>query len=134
MEKRKVTLYVRSVKTVVGAEKWGKWDYVGGPSVRGGYRLIRDYKVYSEPKYEFALPEGHEKVVEMTKQITPKYGFEVEVVDAAKEKGVKIKVFPTLMIDSGEKIEGKISEKQIESFLAKLASIQKGKFHERKII
>ncbi|MEM3549956.1 MAG: hypothetical protein QXN87_02755 [Candidatus Bathyarchaeia archaeon] len=132
MEERKLTLYVRSVKSAVDAEKWGRWDYVVGPSVRGGYRLIRDYKVYTEPKYEYSLPEDQEKIVEIARQIASKHGFKVQVIDVAKDNGARIEVFPTLITDSGEKIEGPISEKQIESLIAKAASIQKGKFREGK--
>lgn len=77
MEERKLKLYVRSVKSVVGAEKWGGWDYVAGPSVRGGYRLIRDYKVYTEPKYGYFLPEDQEKIVETARQVASKHGFKV---------------------------------------------------------
>jgi len=117
----RVTLYVKSVRTVVGTEEWGRWGFVGGAGARSGTRLLPDYKVYSEAKYESVLPDNQKKVVEMVEEIARKHGFEVEVVDVAKKKGLKIKTFPTLITDTGEKIEGDISKDQIESFLAKTA-------------
>ena len=128
MKGHKITLYVQSVKTVTGMEEWVRWGYVGGAGLRGGYRLIPDYKVYSEAKYKRALPDDQKKVVEMVKEVGHKYGFEVEVIDVAMENVLdrlmqeevkKIRVFPTLITDSGERIEGDISKEQIESLLAK---------------
>jgi len=120
MKKRKITLYVKSVKSVTGTEKWGRWGYVASPSVRpGGYRLVRDYKTYSEPKYEKILPEDQKNFVKMVKEIAPRHGFDIEIVDVTKQKGLEVKTFPTLITDSGEKIEGCVSKEQVESQLAK---------------
>jgi hypothetical protein len=106
---------------VTGTQKWGRWRFVASPGVRpGGYRLIPDYKDYSEPKYENVLPDDQKNIVEMVKEIASRYGFDVEIVDVTKsEKGPRIKTFPALITDSGEKIEGSISKEQIESFFAK---------------
>lgn len=128
MKRHKVTLYVQSVKTVTGTEEWVRWGYAGGAGVRSGYRLIPDYKVYSEAKYKRVLSDDQKKVVEMVKEVAHKYGFDVEVIDVAMENVLdkfmqkevkKIRVFPTLITDSGERIEGDISKEQIESLLAK---------------
>ena len=120
MDKRKITLYVQSVKEVVGVEAWGVWSYAGGPGIRGGYRFVKDYKRYSELKCEWVLPEDQMKTIEMVKAIAQQHGFEVEVVDVAKsKKKPKIKVFPTVVIDAGEKIEGTISKEKIIQLLTK---------------
>ncbi|MEM3616820.1 MAG: hypothetical protein QXJ31_02775 [Candidatus Bathyarchaeia archaeon] len=121
MDKRKIILYVQSAKKVAGTETWGRWGYTGGPGIRGGYRIVRDYKQYSETKYEWILPEDQKSVVEIVKAIAHQHGFDVEVVDVAKsKKKLKIKVFPTLVMDSGEKIEGVISKEQIIQLLTKI--------------
>jgi hypothetical protein len=120
MKKRKVTLYVQSVKSVIGTEKWGRWGYVAGAGIRGGYRLIPDYKTYSKAKYEWVLPDDQKKTVEMVKAIAQKHGFDVEIVDVVKvKKKLGIKTFPTLIMNTGEKIEGNISKEQVELFLTK---------------
>lgn len=132
INKRKVTLYVQSIKTLIGTEEWGRWGYVASPSVRpGGYRLVRDYKTYSEPKYERVLPEDQKKFVEIVKDIALKHGFDVEIVDVAKEKELKIKVFPTLITDSGEKIEGNMPQEQVELMFRKAAFSSDKQTHRR---
>lgn len=114
MDRRKITLYVQSVKSVVGTETQGRWGYKVGPGIRGGYRLIKDYKQYSTIKYEWVLPEDQKSTVEMVKAIAHQYGVNVEIIDVAKsKKRAKIKIFPTLVMDTGEKIEGSISKEQI---------------------
>jgi hypothetical protein len=132
MQKRKVIMYVQSVKTVTGTEKIDRQYYAAGPSPKaGGYRIIPEYEVESITKYKFLLPEDQNRVVEMVREIAPKYGFEVEVFDVAKENIVhrvlqeevkRIKTFPTLIIDSGEKIEGNITKEQFELLLKKQLS------------
>jgi len=133
MNKRKVTLYVQSIKTLIGTEEWGQWGYVASPSIRpGGYRLVQDYKTYSEPKYERVLPEDQKKFVEIVKDIASKHGFDVEIVDVAKEKERKIKIFPTLITDSGEKIEGSMPQEQVELMLRKAAFSSDKQTYRRK--
>lgn len=120
MKKRKVTLYVQSVKCLIGTEKWGRWGYVSGAGIRGGYRLIPDYKTYSKAKYEWVLLDDQKKTVEMVKAIAQKHGFDVEIVDVTKDKKrLRIKTFPTLLMDTGEKIEGTISKEQVEMLFTK---------------
>jgi hypothetical protein len=120
MDKRKITLYVQSSKEVVGVEAWGVWSYAGGPGIKGGYRFIKDYKRYSEPKCEWVLSEDQMKTIKMVEAIAQQHGFEVEIVDVAKsKKKPKIKVFLTVVMDTGEKIEGAISKEKIIQLLTK---------------
>jgi glutaredoxin len=126
--KRKGTLYVKSAKTAIGTEKIDRQYFTAGPSPKvGGFRIIPKYEVESITKYNFVLPEDQSRVVEMVRKLAPKYGFDVEVVDVTKESIIHrvlqeeikgIKTFPTLIIDSGEKIEGNISKEQIKSLLS----------------
>ena len=128
MTNRKVTVYVKSVKTAIGTEKVGHTQFAGGPGIRGGYRISPTYEIESITKYKFVLPEDQNEVVEIVEKIATRYGFDVEVVDVTKENILhrvlqeevkKIKTFPMLVTDSGEKIEGNISKEQIKSVLSK---------------
>ena len=69
---------------------------------------------------EFAFPEYQQEIIDMVKEKASKHDFAVRVVDVTKEKAHhKVKVIPTLISDSGKRLEGKMSEEQLESFLAK---------------
>jgi hypothetical protein len=70
----------------------------------------------------------------MVKTIASKYGLEVEVIDVTRENflGIlirrrrgKIDIFPTLIAGSGQKAEGEITEKQVESLLSQMAREKK---------
>jgi hypothetical protein len=128
MANRKIMLYVKGVKTVIGTEEWGRWGLRLSPGVRLGYRQVPDYKTYQETKYESVLPDDQKRVVEMVKEIAQKYGLDVEIIDVTLENALrrvlqeeikKIKTFPTLIADSGQKLEGNFSEEQIELFLSR---------------
>lgn len=93
-------------------------------------KYIRDYKTYSEAKYENILPDDQKKVVAMVRAIAQKYGVEARVVDISREnilhkfidkKRLKIETFPTLITEKGERLEGKITEDQVELLLKKPA-------------
>lgn len=67
----------------------------------------------------FVFPEDQEELIDMVEEIARDHGFAVRVVDLAKEEAhERISVIPTLVTDSGGRLEGKISEKELESFLA----------------
>jgi len=129
MKKRKLTLYVQSARNVYGIERWGRWGFAVGAGIRGGgYRLARDYKAYSEAKYESVLPGYQKKAVEVVKTIAQKYDLEVKIVDVTNEniirkiictRGRRIKTFPTLISDTGERVEGKFTEEKMEQLLKK---------------
>jgi hypothetical protein len=72
------------------------------------------------------LPEVQRTFTETVKKLCRKHHFELRIIDVAKENILhraiqqeieKIKTFPTLMSDSGRRLEGKILGKQIESLL-----------------
>ena len=117
MESRKVTVYVQRVKKAAGAEQWGECGYTLAAGIRGGYRMIPDYKMHTEITYENVLPEDQERFLETVKAVASRLGFDVEIVDTGRRR-LRIKKFPTLIADSGDKIEGIVSEEQVESFLA----------------
>jgi glutaredoxin len=138
----KVRLYVKSEKTVTGTEETEREVFmrqlythpdrvkVEG-SVPGGTFRVRLFETEAEPRYEFVLSEDQQAIVEMVERIASKHGLEVEVVDVAKESVLrreiqkefeKVRTFPTLTVSSGEKIEGKITEKEVESILSRIDS------------
>lgn len=91
----------------------------------------------TEPKREYILPEAQERTVEMVKYIASKYGLEVEVVDVAREnifhraiqeEREKIRAFPALLADSGERIENDITEERAEYFLSRIADRTRKKY------
>jgi glutaredoxin len=128
MRNKKVTLYVKSIKTIIGTEKIDRQYFSVGPPVKvSGFRMIPKQEVDSITKYGFVIPEDQNRVVEMVREFAPKHGFDVEIVDVTKENILRrvlqeeikrIKTFPTLITDSGEKIEGNISKEQIRSLLS----------------
>lgn len=132
-----VRLFVKSVKTVTGIEETEREIFtrnplnhpsriqIEGKVTEGTYRL-RQFETETEPRYEFILPEDQQRVVEMVKEVASKRGLKVEVVDVTKENVLhrtiqeefeRIRTFPTLMLSSGEKIEGNMTRKQIESIM-----------------
>jgi glutaredoxin len=128
MSYSRVRLYVKSVKTITGTaevmhRRWG---------ARGG-----GYDEEIRPEYDYVLAENQQKIVEIVKQIARRYRLEVEVVDVSKENVLrralqkereKIRTFPTLVAGSGQKIEGNITEKQVESLLSRIADEAQKKY------
>jgi len=119
MAESKVRLYVKSVRTVTG-------------TVEVEHARLREvHAVETEPKHEFILSEDQQKIVEIVQNISRRNSFEVEVVDVTrenflrrmiKEKQEKIRTFPTLIMDSGRRIEGELTEEEVELFLSKIAN------------
>ncbi len=124
----KVTLYVKSVKKVAGIDDRSKWGYpVQGYTLRRPVDLKPDYKVYREPEYAHVLSEDQKKVVETVQKAALKYGFELEIIDAAKVRFLdkssrrlirQIKTFPALVTERGEIIKGPFTEEKIKLLIA----------------
>jgi hypothetical protein len=136
----KVRLYVKSVKTVVRTtetehEIFGRTalDQPGRVKVEGslagGTFRLRQFAEETEPKHDYVLSEDQQKLIEMVKDIAREHCLEVEVVDVAKENVLrrviqkekeKIRTFSALIAGDGQKIEGEMTEKQVESFLSRI--------------
>jgi glutaredoxin len=131
VKKRKVTLYVRSVKRIVGTEIADVKTLIsGGPGLRpGGFRAVPPgamQTVEEVPKYELILPEDQKDSVETVRRLADRNGFDVHIIDVTKEsilrreiqKGIEgIRIFPTLVTDSGIRIEGTATKERLESLL-----------------
>ena len=76
------------------------------------------------------LPEDQRIVVQAMYEAAFSQGFEIEVIDVARRKDLpkelaleflKQAKYPVLVASSGDRLEGKVSTEQIESFLSKVA-------------
>lgn len=76
------------------------------------------------------LPEDQRVVVQAMYEAAFSQRFEIEVIDVAGRKNLPKELalefleearFPVLVTGSGDRLEGKVSSKQIESFLSKVA-------------
>jgi hypothetical protein len=122
MAESRVRLYVRSVRTVTGTRE------VKRETLLRGVRAVK-----TEPTHDYILPEDQQKVAEMVRRIACRYGLEVEVVDIAKENVLRrvlqkekegIRILPTLMVRSGVRLEGSLTEMQVEPVLSRLAEAE----------
>lgn len=125
MKTSDVRLYVKSVKTVTEIHQEEIPEYYASPDLQETFHVE-----VTEPTELYIIPEDQQKTLEMIKNIASNNGLKVEVIDlgpenilhrAIEEERKKIKTFPTLMADSGEKIEGEITEEQAKTFLTKIA-------------
>jgi len=120
MENRKITAYVKSVKT----EK----------AMKVGIPLDAAYasKAYmgDQEKYvitdEYTLPPKQKKVVELVKNVAGRYEYAVEIVDMAKENIIEklieeiegLDTIPTIKTNLGGRLEGpQITGKNMELLL-----------------
>jgi hypothetical protein len=123
----KVRLYVKGVKTVSRAKKFGTVTFAT-QHVGQGIASPVTFDSETEAKYESILPEEQKKIVEIVEETTSKHGLELEVIDVTRENVFhrtireeleRIRSFPTLVLSSGERIEGRITKEQIESMLSR---------------
>jgi hypothetical protein len=124
-----LTLYIRSSKKATGIEERG------GYAVQPTYaypamdpRLLRTYNVQREIEYEYTLSDEQRKVVRIVETLAREYGFKLLIVDVTKQSSAKrllkkelrqIKVFPTLVLDSGERLQGFITRDSLRTAMSK---------------
>jgi len=94
-----------------------------------GFRTVPTsamYDVEKVPIYEFVLPEDQKDFAETVKDVAGRLGFAAEIIDVTKENILrrriqreveKLRTFPTLVTDSGRRVEGKMTKEQLESLL-----------------
>jgi hypothetical protein len=123
MAESKVRLCVKSVKTVTGTREIER-EVVRTPPAR---------TIETGPIHDYILPEDQQKAAEMIRRIACKHGFEVEVVDVTRENALRrilqkeregIRIFPTLIANSGVRLEGSLSEVQVEPVFSRLAEVE----------
>jgi hypothetical protein len=110
-----VRLYVKSVRTITGETQVNSFNSPVGR-----------YDIPLEATYAHVLPENQQRIVDIARKLAVKYSFGIRLMDVGKENVLereirkeleRIKVFPAFIADSGEKIEGDLTEGQIEVFL-----------------
>jgi hypothetical protein len=122
-------LYIKSSKKTVGIEETGAWGYVGGPGIRpGGARIIKDYKVQRKTRYEYLLTDEQRKATSIVENLAREYGFRLRIVDVGMQGSARrfvakyakrIKVFPTLFLDSGVRFEAAMTVDNLRAFMSK---------------
>jgi hypothetical protein len=99
----------------------------------------RDPRVAVEkvPQSKLILPEDQQKTVEIVDSIGRRFSSEIEVVDVAKKNFLRralwsrfheVKDFPTLIANTGQKLQGQMTEERVESFLRQIAKSEKKKY------
>ena len=124
---KNATIYVKSKKVIAGETSVTEPHLVspsrGSPASADFSPL---YETRTEKQYGYVLPDEQKAVLETVKRLCEKHGFELKIIDvtrenlarrAVQEEIRKVKSFPTLMTDSGRRLEGNVSEEQTESFL-----------------
>jgi hypothetical protein len=129
-----ITLYVKSEKVVTGEASVTEPHLIKRGVARGDSYPMRDmfwdtaFEAKVELLHDYVLPDDQKAVVETVRRLCEKHGVGVKIVDVTKENVLhravqeeisKIKTFPTLISDSGQKLESDFSEEQIELFLSK---------------
>jgi hypothetical protein len=117
-----VRLYVKGVKRVTRAKKSGVVTFAL-PRVGQGEVSPVTFDGDTEAKYEFVLPEEQQKIVEIVQKVASEYGLKLDVIDVARENVLhraieKTRSFPALVLDSRERIEGRMTREQIRSILS----------------
>jgi len=131
---RVATLYVKSGNVVTGETSVMEPYLIKKGVPRGDFYRMRDmfwgvaFGTRIEEVRDYVLPDDQKAIVEIVKKVCEKYGFEIKVVDLARENVLhravqeevsKIKIFPTLITDFGGRLEGNFSEEQVESLLSR---------------
>jgi|GEM_PF-1265547 len=124
----KVILYVKSVKTLVGTKEIFR-SRIWARDSRVAVETIADHKL--------VLPDDQRRTVMMVNAICRRLFLEVEVVDIARENALKrivlwrryeIMTFPTLLANTGQRLQGQMTEEKVDSFLSQIAKQEKKKY------
>lgn len=118
--KRIITLYVKSIRTLEEIDTTDRESEISGTLGPHYYKGTPMGDGDLIPVDEFVFPEDQKELIDMVKEIAADHGFAVRVVDLTREEAHdRVNVIPTLVTDSGRRLEGKISEEQLKSFLAR---------------
>ena len=88
-------------------------------------------KQVKEVIYEFILPEDQQRIVDMVRNISHILLLDVEIIDVSKENVLhritreereRIRTFPALVADKGQRFQGQMTEENVESFLSQIAN------------
>lgn len=121
-----ITVYVRSMKVLV-SETLIEEPY----PVKKGYGPYEvskrtTFQTKLKKKYGYVLPDNQKALLEVVKELSERYGFELKVVDVAKENIIHklwrklkgIKNFPVIEINKGDRLQAPFSPSELERFIA----------------
>ncbi len=124
-----ITLYVKSVKTTetenVDHTRLFYQDLGPYPGPPPRAFLINEMELVTTDKFD--LPDDQIRVIRIAAQVAHERGFRVKVVDVTRmnllhrllDRRVRgLKIFPTLMTDSGKKLSDRFSKDGIRWFLS----------------
>jgi len=140
MENRKITVYVKSVKTkrIEKIRMASSGSRAMAAAAPGGYPIAgvqfnKDYRhayLGEEEKEvvidEYALPPDQKELIDLVKNVAKQYEYTVEIVDMAKEDIVEklieeikgLDTIPTIKTNLGGRLEGdQITKENIELLL-----------------
>jgi ribosomal protein L12E/L44/L45/RPP1/RPP2 len=140
MENRKITVYVKSVKTerIEKIRVASRGSRAMAAAAPGGYpaagvQVSKDYRhayLGEEEKEvvidEYTLPPDQKKLVDLVKNVAKQYEYAVEIVDMAKENIVEklieeikgLDTIPTVKTSLGGRLEGsQITKENVELLL-----------------
>lgn len=130
---RSATLYVKSKKVITGETSVTEPHLIKKGVARGDFYRMRDmfwdtaFDAKVEEMHDYVLSDDQKAAVETVRRLCEKHGLELRIVDVTtenilhkvvQEEVSKIKTFPTLITDSGRRVEGSFSEEQVESLLS----------------
>jgi hypothetical protein len=119
---------VKSIKTLVGTKE-----------IIHSRIWARDSRVAVDTiaNHKLVLPDNQQKTVMMVNAICRRLSLEVEVVDIARENALKriahwrryeMMSFPTLLANTGQMLQGQMTEEKVESFLYQIAKYEQKKY------
>jgi len=120
--------YDHQVLDESGDYPYAPYGPYGLPGVDSPDRPSHPPNVRTGPTEDYVLPDDQKETVKMVRRVAFKLNLEVEVIDIARENVLRreikkarerIRVFPTLIASSGERIEGAMTEEQVESLLSR---------------
>lgn len=125
-------MYVKGKRKLVGRDSRSGWAFTGqnlgmGANDNASGTVPRfDYKMYKEAEYKSVLPEDQQALLDMLAEMSRIYKFDLKVIDVTQEGCLRkfwqqrvkgIRTFPTLMSDSGERIQGQITPEQVKAII-----------------
>lgn len=124
--KPKITVYVRSMRVLV-SETLVEEPY---PTKKGyGPYEVSKYIMFQtklKKKYSYVLPDDQKALVEVVKRLSERCGFELQVIDVAKETIIQrlwrelkwIKNFPVVETNRGGRLQAPFSQSELERFIS----------------
>jgi len=121
--KPEITVYVRSKKIKTGETLVEELYSIKRPSVH------RDamFKAKIKKIYSYVLPDDQKTLVDVVKRLSERKGFELKVVDVAKENSLLHKLwrklrgmknFPLVETNRGERLQAPFSQSELERFVS----------------